>query len=518
MMNKVLLNIVLCTITFTVMAQKPEIVKVASVSFIPNTTKYQMRIDASADQVNLIDHYEVFRWRGTYSQQGLPEYEGTPLENLSTSADIRIYEFEGLAEDTSVVYYKVLAIGKNGQKSDWDLEPKISDPSNIFLHHDYDSCNEQITFTWNEFFPWETSPVTYKLYNGIDLSPRDLHSNNNNTSITFTLSELGIISNVNYHFYLELTNGLTSDVCRTNIISFKTVVEPAPDTINADGTVVYGNNVKLSFTSDTLTKKNKYFILKSSSKQSEYKVIDTVLAENNNITVYDNNLDSLDKVQYLYKAQLVSNCDPPLGLLESNIESTIPFTAKVNDNGYAELSWVNYQRFASGDWFYQVKRFRGDDTISLSSTDKGTKQNDNLGLLDNKVPGEKICYCVEAIEQDNPSGINGYARSNIACIYLKTVIKMPGFLALGKDCKSRSSVPFQFPANAYTPSSFQMVIFDRWGTKIFESNKSDEGWDGTYKNGNVVPIGGYIYYVKYPDAEGRIVEQRGSFVVVCASK
>src|SRR5690606_35447476 len=37
-------------------------------------------------------------------------------------------------------------------------------------------------------------------------------------------------------------------------------------------------------------------------------------------------------------------------------------------------------------------------------------------------------------------------------------------------------------------------IFNRWGTKIFETNNIEEGWDGKY-NGQPQPMGVYVYIV-----------------------
>ncbi len=43
-------------------------------------------------------------------------------------------------------------------------------------------------------------------------------------------------------------------------------------------------------------------------------------------------------------------------------------------------------------------------------------------------------------------------------------------------------------------TQFKMLIFDRWGNKLFESNNINESWDGTYK-GKYVPLGVYVYKV-----------------------
>ncbi len=45
-------------------------------------------------------------------------------------------------------------------------------------------------------------------------------------------------------------------------------------------------------------------------------------------------------------------------------------------------------------------------------------------------------------------------------------------------------------------TEYKLVIFNRWGQKVFESNKLAEGWDGNFE-GNPAPIDTYTYYAEY---------------------
>ena len=49
--------------------------------------------------------------------------------------------------------------------------------------------------------------------------------------------------------------------------------------------------------------------------------------------------------------------------------------------------------------------------------------------------------------------------------------------------------------------NFTLLIFNRWGTLIWESHDIRVGWDGTYKNKNV-PDGTYTYKLEYQEAAG----------------
>lgn len=64
-------------------------------------------------------------------------------------------------------------------------------------------------------------------------------------------------------------------------------------------------------------------------------------------------------------------------------------------------------------------------------------------------------------------------------------------------------------------SSFRMVILNRWGELIFETNSPDEGWNGQkYNTGKPSPGGVYIYKVKLTGARGEVVELDGFVTLV----
>jgi gliding motility-associated-like protein len=54
-----------------------------------------------------------------------------------------------------------------------------------------------------------------------------------------------------------------------------------------------------------------------------------------------------------------------------------------------------------------------------------------------------------------------------------------------------------------------MLIFNRWGEVIFESNNASVGWDGTY-GGNLCPDGTYIYQIYFKElGKDKRIEIRG---------
>ena len=50
--------------------------------------------------------------------------------------------------------------------------------------------------------------------------------------------------------------------------------------------------------------------------------------------------------------------------------------------------------------------------------------------------------------------------------------------------------------SGYDPFDYNMLIFNRWGEIVFESNDTRFGWDGTY-NGKMVQDGTYTWKIEF---------------------
>jgi len=86
--------------------------------------------------------------------------------------------------------------------------------------------------------------------------------------------------------------------------------------------------------------------------------------------------------------------------------------------------------------------------------------------------------------------------------------------------------PFNIP-NAFTPngdglndtfrpvtdydrfSKYNMVIYNSWGQRIFETTNPAEGW-----NGKDAPAGVYSWVISYSDMVGKVVKLRGGVTLV----
>jgi gliding motility-associated-like protein len=61
--------------------------------------------------------------------------------------------------------------------------------------------------------------------------------------------------------------------------------------------------------------------------------------------------------------------------------------------------------------------------------------------------------------------------------------------------------------------NFRLMVYDKWGMKLFESQNPSVGWDG-YIDGNPAQMGVYGYVILYNNPAGELKQARGSFTLL----
>jgi gliding motility-associated-like protein len=65
-----------------------------------------------------------------------------------------------------------------------------------------------------------------------------------------------------------------------------------------------------------------------------------------------------------------------------------------------------------------------------------------------------------------------------------------------------------FTSYGFDQRSYQLEIFDRWGSLLFTTNDYKKGWDGIYK-GEVVKEDVYVYRIRFKTSDGTSFEKYG---------
>jgi gliding motility-associated-like protein len=120
-----------------------------------------------------------------------------------------------------------------------------------------------------------------------------------------------------------------------------------------------------------------------------------------------------------------------------------------------------------------------------------------------------------AASLNDPAILRPTTNTKKDVLYTVKVIGSPG------NCEASDTVSIIMSRDVFIPNAFspnndshqdvwnipgvnnnpkaRVIIFNRWGQKIFESKGYNQPWDGTYK-GEPQPIGAYYYQVQ-PDVD-----------------
>jgi gliding motility-associated-like protein len=62
-------------------------------------------------------------------------------------------------------------------------------------------------------------------------------------------------------------------------------------------------------------------------------------------------------------------------------------------------------------------------------------------------------------------------------------------------------------------NEFTIMIYDRWGEKMFESSQADFCWDGTFR-GRILDPAVFVYFIKATYTTGELVTKKGNISII----
>ena len=403
---------------------------------------------------------------------------------------------------------------------------------NMLLTSKYDSCKSEIRLEWYTYngkvngldvgwlnnWPlnrtWETLE-SYHVMQSVNGGPYEKIKTLMQNEITGDINQIQYVvprvdDNKTYKFYISAkrSDGKTATSYKTELFtkvprppSFITAVE----TDNSDG------YAKVSFELDPNAETYSYRFLGSNLENASVKLLDTIVnTGSRNITLTD--IQKRERTYY-YKLEARYICDlrpPPT----SNIATAL--WLKVKQEGTDNLlSWDPYIAWEDGqnqkiDAQYVVFRKNGNDIeeiVTISDPETTAFTDDLAGVL---IKGE-LCYWILATPERPNLTDARKAISNTVCFEPESEIWIPqAFTPNGDDDINRKFKPFF----SYPPKDYTFIAYDRTGAKVFETKDVNEGWNGQLINGKPANEGVYTYLLKFRTEMGRLVEKKGTFVLL----
>jgi len=482
---------------FNSLAQDPEPPVIRFVSV--DTLTGNVIINWETGSGSKVERFVVYQGR-----EGSDPIVADPIDTLDAS--VTSYMHSSSAAGTRSVSYTVASIFAE------ETSPLAAYHHTIYTTIKYDSCQNSLIINWTPYIGWNNNLIAYNVY--IKASSDELIKipSLSSTSASYVFTDA--IPYTDYCVFIEAENRnfLTST---SNKVCLTTNRASPPSYINADfATVTKDKTIQLSFSFDPISQVHNFRLFHGTN---EDKIVDLVSEFNNVISGsinYTHEVFSTKKGKNYYQLAAVDQCPEKNALLKSNIASNIILKCDSVNNLLVTLSWDNYQEWQAGVKYYNVYRITDNTNIELlNSLNYGINTiTDDISLLgnsENRIHDE-ICYYIEAEENDdNIYGIKGYSRSNIICVSALSPIHMANaFTPDGNGHNDQIK-----PILAFIPEKYLFIVYDRWGSKVFETENPDAYWNGEINNKNNAAPGVYTYYLKITTSDNIIVEKKGTITL-----
>lgn len=224
-----------------------------------------------------------------------------------------------------------------------------------------------------------------------------------------------------------------------------------------------------------------------------------------NDTFYLDNDVMTNDFSYIYQILEEDRCGY---INEPNKEGKSILLNGVYNDG-SNLYWTKYENWESGVMEYNIEIKKQTGFEFIHSNDRN-----DIDYLDKKLYREisgEYCYRVYGVSH---TGDTSY--SNTTCLSGDPKIFIPNAFSPNSDGLNDNFNPIMFfmkDGDLEEINGFSLIIFNRWGEKVFETNNPRGGWDGSYKGTECQP-GAYVYKVKATGLNDLKIYKDGTIAII----
>ncbi|TXH20849.1 MAG: hypothetical protein E6Q95_04905 [Chitinophagaceae bacterium] len=418
---------------------------------------------------------------------------------LDTVTTLNFTDYNRNTSNSSYTYY-IVALDRCGGTS------IFSDPhSTILLSGNIDTCQKKINLQFNEYMGW-SGKTSYVLLQSIDNGlevPLDTSQN-----ATFDIPDLQ--DDKEYCFRIRAISEDMLQVSYSNVLCFhsrisKTItslcvfdIENRFDNSNMDSLVI--------------TFKTNQDIPIQSLYLKESKDIATIATMQEVAIPVFNNKVSLASTGEVTYYQFIS-LDVCGNRVESEIFSNLIVNAMLRPDNSVDISW-NSMEWGNGTVVeYVIERIN----TSIDKKVIGTVGNDELEYTDHLIVEKdnqtRYCYQVSGkVESSCNKNQRIEVLSNIVCVEKTAGAYMANAFIPGGNFAEFKPI-FYFSESI---ADYEMLIFDRYGNKVYTTNNPEKGWNGNKLNqsNQPMPNGVYSYYVRIKSGNGSEQILKGGLTLI----
>lgn len=146
--------------------------------------------------------------------------------------------------------------------------------------------------------------------------------------------------------------------------------------------------------------------------------------------------------------------------------------------------------------------YRKDITDSFNEVFSSTSSS----LTDTTIPPGTAEVCYRLAYRD-PCG-NISELSEEVCLVLSSSLGIPNAFSPNGD-----GINDIFKINDGIYANFSILIYNRWGILVFNTEDPSQGWDGQFE-GQPATSGTYLYRISFQNADNLLITKTGSFVLI----
>jgi gliding motility-associated-like protein len=369
-----------------------------------------------------------------------------------------------------------------------------------------DVCADKIVLQWGSYINMDPPVIGYNVFVSQDGGPDTLLANMLAPNTYF--DHTGLVEGATYCYYVQGYNAdsMTSSSNTQCIIATK---PHQPQYVYMRyATVVDNLYARIGFFVDTTAYVSRYRIYRSTDGITYSELASIPPPSSGSTITYDDLTAQVNAQSYYYKVVVVDSCN--LDALTSNVARTIYLSGNSLVYLMNHLEWTPYEDRAPQVYNIQREIDNYDEMHTAASEMWGIISHDDDVAMYTETGG-RFFYMIQAplydiFMQQYPFADTVY--SNMILLLQEPRVYIPNaFTPNGLN-------PIFKPVGVFTDTKdFIMVIYNRWGEKLFTTTDVELGWDGYYQ-GKLVEMGSYAYYVRFLLPNGEYFEKRGSVTVL----
>lgn len=402
----------------------------------------------------------------------------------------------------SELYY-VLALDPCGNTSIF-LNPH----STLYLSSELDPCTRTVSLQWNRYRNWPNGIGSQEVWVGIDGAAPELAATVSPTDSSYTYDIP--VDEAEYCFFLKAVEAGTGASSNSNVICLTADIVQPPDELAAvNATVTSSQEVELQWVWNTDAEINQAGIWRQQTGETAFQSVDNLP-----LTPpldFDNAYqDATAQPGDGPVAYYVTTTDACGEVVQSNSVATLHLQGSALPDLSNQLSWMppdlgdavidNYR-------LYRITPLGSQLIATLSPTELNyTDPVDVENELESFICYYAVAESTLTLSSGEVRSIE--TRSNTACIEQPAEVFVPNaFNPFGVNQLFKPVIRFGQGAE------YELLVFNRYGQLLFQTNDPDDGWDGRYEGQNQSQ-GAYVYRLRLQQANGRVVEKSGVVVLL----